>query len=349
MGTERPNHDDHHGPLTHRVAGVPLWLLLALAIAVPFLVGALVGAERAEAAPTSAELTAIFAAQDAPAAVVVKVTGQVTTRSGEADPVPATVGARLAEGDQLIPAQGAEATVVSRAGRKQVVTQPVTILAPEGADRGGVFAQTVDVLAQAATSDARNVPNRQGMIRPIPGEPTPIRPRNGIRAKPAGTITFEWAAVDGAPGYMVQLRREGATPVRYQAEGTSFELDASELEPGHMYYWTVGAGRRVAREDSVYVASAEELAELDGTLAAISDAGFDLADDGRLLTVMAHTDFGYLYDALAVIESIEGSGAALSADLLLLKGELLDEMGRLDDAQAAFDAADRAMAMRERQ
>lgn len=327
MGTDRPHHEDRRGPLRYRVAGIPLWLLLALAAAIPFLIGA------------------IAAAQDVPAAVVVKVTGEVTMRSGEADLVPAAVGTRLTEGDQLIPVAGAEATVVSRAGRKQVVTQPVTILAPEGAERGGLFAQTLDVLAQAATSDARSVPNRQGMIRPIPGEPTPMRPKNGIRVKPAGTITFRWAAVEGVSSYTVQVRRAGAAPVRYEAEGTTFDLDAAELETGHMHYWTVGAGGRVAREDSVYVASATELDELASTLGAIAAAGFDLDDDGQLLNVLAHTDFGYLYDALSVIQSIESAGSQLSADLLLLKGELLDEMGRLDEAQAAFDAADRAMDM----
>lgn len=361
MGTDSPHHDEHHGMLTHRVAGVPVWLLLALAAAIPFLIGALLSVDRgatraadraADPAPygfalasVDAELAALFAGQDAPAAVVVKVTGDVSTRSGDADPVPAGVGARLAEGDQLIPASGAEATVVSRAGRKQVVTQPVTILAPEGADRGSVFAQTIDVLAQAATSDARTVPNRQGMIRPIPGEPTPMRPKNGIRVKPGGQVTFEWAPVEGATGYMVQVRRAGAPPVRHEAEGTSLTLDISDLDLGHMYYWTVGAGRRVAREDSMYVPSLAEYDTFSGTLAAIVAAGFDPDDDGRLLNVMAHTDFGFLYDALDVIAQIESTGAPLSADLLLLKGELLDEMGRLDEAQAAFDAADRAMAM----
>jgi len=286
---------------------------------------------------------AAISLQEAPAAVVVKVTGEAQVKSGENAPVAAAVGTRLAEGDQLLPAGGAEVIVVSRSGRKQTVTEAVAITAPQGADRGDMFTRTVSVLAQAATSDARSVPNRQGMIRPIPGEPGQVSPKNGIKVKPAQPITFTWFRVEGATGYMIQIRRAGAPPMRYEANDTTFTVPAADIEPGHTYYWTVGAGRRVAREDSVWVAGVNEVEQLDATLSAITEAGFDLQDDGQLLALIAHTDFGFHYDAFGIIEDLESTGTPLSADALLLKGELLDEMGRLDEARAAFDAADRRL------
>lgn len=281
------------------------------------------------------------AAQDGPAAVVVKITGTVQIRSGEAAPAPATVGTRLAIGDQVIPGSGGEATVLSRAGQKQVFTEATTIAAPDNVDRGDMATRTLGVLAQAATSNARSVPNRQGMIRPIPGEPTPVTPRNGIRTLNTRP-TLIWMAVEGATGYTVQIRRAGQPPMRFQSADTTFALP-DDLEEGHTYYWTVGAGRRTAREDSVVIASAEQRQLVHQSMQAITELGFDPQDDGQLLALIVYVDMGMHYEALEALNAIEETGASLGVDTLLLKGEVLDALGRVDEAREAFDAADRLL------
>ncbi|MDT8368423.1 MAG: hypothetical protein RQ745_04410 [Longimicrobiales bacterium] len=59
MSTDHSNHDRPHR-LTRKVAGVPLWVLLALAVAIPFLIGALIIARRADQiAPTETDASGI--------------------------------------------------------------------------------------------------------------------------------------------------------------------------------------------------------------------------------------------------------------------------------------------------
>jgi hypothetical protein len=154
-------------------------------------------------------------AQEPPAALVVKLQGDVSIRHGGATAA-AVVGARLEAGDEVIPAAGARAYVVHRSGQTQVVSERTTIAAPPAAAPGDAFSRTVRVLAQAATSNARTQPNRQGMIRPIPGEPVLVAPRNGIKVSGLRP-TFSWMAVDGASGYTLQLRAEGERPRRWAA------------------------------------------------------------------------------------------------------------------------------------
>lgn len=279
--------------------------------------------------------------QEEPVAIVAKITGSVTVQSGESDPVAAAVGTRLLPGDRVTPAEGSEATLVRVTGQREVVTEPVVLATREAVDRGDMFTRTMGVLAQAATTNARDVPNRQGMIRPIPGEPTPLQPRNGIRTLDL-TPTLTWASVEGANGYTVQIRRDGAAPMRFESPDTVFTVP-QELEPGHTWYWTVAAGRRAAREDSVVTASMDERAVIENSLAAITELGFDPNDDGRILALTVYLDLGMYYEALEVVKGIESTGASLSADALLLKGEILDALGRIDEARAAFDAADALM------
>ena len=145
--------------------------------------------------------------QEAPAALVVKLQGEVSIRSGSTT-TPAEVGARLVAGDQVVLAAGARAYLVHRSGQTQVVTERTTIAAPApGAAEGDVFSRTVRVLAQAANSNARTQPNRQGMIRPIPGEPVLVAPRNGIKV----------SAVRGdQPAEGVAVHEQRAHPVTLQ-------------------------------------------------------------------------------------------------------------------------------------
>ena len=88
--------------------------------------------------------------------------------------------------------------------------------------------------------------------------------------------------------------------------------------------------------------SLEESVELEDYMDDISVFGLDPMGDGLFLTVVAYTDLGLFYDAHEALESVERQ-ASLSADLYLLKGEILTEMGHEEEARAAFDRADELM------
>lgn len=298
----------------------------------------LVGAALLLTAPRGAT-----AQQTPPAALVVKLQGDVGIKHGTST-IPAVVGARLDVGDEVIPAAGARAYLVQRSGQTQVVTARTTIAAPAAnAPQGDAFSRTVRVLAQAATSNARTQPNRQGMIRPIPGEPVLVAPRNGIKISGLRP-TFSWMAVDGAAGYTLQLRTAGVPPRRFQiGKVTEWTLPASEtaLEPGKEYLWTIApAGGRPTREVPFTVIGADVRRQLDDGIRAISGMGLDPKAEGQLLAVVVFTDLGLYYDAVDAIRRMETGGDALSSDVYLLKGEVLDALGRLEEARDAFDRAD---------
>ena len=94
--------------------------------------------------------------QDAPAAVLVKVQGNVQVKLGSAAPVAGTVGARLSVGDQVLPAPGGEAVVVHRTGRTQVVTEATAIEAESGPAQGDMFTRTVHDAADVIASLERD-------------------------------------------------------------------------------------------------------------------------------------------------------------------------------------------------
>jgi hypothetical protein len=283
-------------------------------------------------------------AQEAPAAIVVKIQGgDVSIRSGGVTTA-AEVGARLAVGDEVVPAPGARAYLVHRSGQTQVIAEATRIAdLPGAAAEGDMFARTVRVLAQAANSDARTQPNRQGMIRPIPGEPVLVSPRNGIKVNGVRP-TFHWMAVEGATAYTLQLRADGERPRRYQVDDDNqWTLPESEapLTPGTTYRWTVApTGGRPTREEPFSVLGEAERQQLESGIEAISGMGLDPLSDGRMLAAVVFTDLGLYYDAVAAIAELEQAGDPLGADLYLLKGEVLDRLGRLDEAREAFDRAD---------
>jgi hypothetical protein len=232
---------------------------------------------------------------------------------------------------------------VHRSGQTQVVTARTTIAAPAAATEGDAFSRTVRVLAQAASSNARTQPNRQGMIRPIPGEPVLVAPRNGIKVSGVRP-TFRWMPVEGATGYTLQLRTQGETPRRFQLGAvTEFTLPSAEaaLAPGRQYQWTIApTGGRPTREVPFTVLGDAERRQLTTSIDAITGMGLDPKGDGQLLAAALFTDMGLYYDAADAIDRMETSGDHMSWDLYLLKGQVLDALGRLDEARAAFDRAD---------
>jgi hypothetical protein len=286
--------------------------------------------------------------QEGPLAVVVKVSGDVEWVDAAGGSQTAAVGARLGAGDQLIPGSGAQVVVVHRTGATQVITDAVTLSAPADGSNPGVFSRTVEVLAQAASADTRTELNRQGMIRPIPGEPVLIAPRNGLTigtTQPALT----WHAVDGASGYRVQLRNaDGGTPMRFEVESDTMLDLATEgvtLEPGAEYAWTVGpvGSGRATREQRFSVVGTEDMEAVKGELQILSDIGLPPDGDGAFMAAVIYRDMGLFYETLDALMAVESGSDAVAADFYLLKGEVLVQVGREAEAEAAFDTADKMM------
>lgn len=280
--------------------------------------------------------------QDAPAAVVVEVQGDVQIEIG-GETRPAAVGTRLSAGDRVVPADGARAVILRQTGQAQTVQEPVTIQALGSGSEDDQFSRAVGVLARAASSDAATRTNRQGMIRPVPGQPELVSPRNGVLTQDPRP-TFVWYGVEGGTSYTLQIRKEGERPVRFEvgADTTwTYPADAPPLLPGATYHWTVASqSRRVAQPDSFRLISGEEFAMVARNLTGIEELGLEPYGSGLLLTTVVFLDTGLLYDALATLRQMEASGEPLSVEALLLKAEVLAGLGRFDEADEVWAAAD---------
>ena len=299
------------------------------------------------AAATVVLVAAPLVAQE-PAALVIRLQGDVQVRHGAQGPGAATVGERLLAGDEVIPASGARAFLITRTGATQQVTEATTISEPRGGGNPDMFARAVRTLGQAASADARTAGGRQGMIRPIPGEPVLVAPRNGLVVTDTRP-TFSWMPVEGATGYTIQVRRvdpQGDRPVRFQVgNATEWTLPDSvpELTAGAEYAWTVApSSGRPTREQRFHVIGGNQRLELDGYMDQVSDMGLDPQGDGLFLTAMIFRDMDLFYDAATALDAVETAGD-MSAELYLLKGEILNRLGRGDEATAAFDRADELM------
>jgi|GEM_PF-896306 len=283
---------------------------------------------------------------DEPAAVVIQVVGsvQVQPAAGGAT-VPASVGAQLFAGDKVVLATGARARLLHKSGRMEAVTASLTISAPVEQKPAGRFEQTVRTVAQLATTSARSQPNRQGMIRPIAGEPVPVAPRNGVKVIDLRP-TFTWFSIPGASGYTVQVRRvepAGGKPERFDAGNDTswtYPLSAAPLMPGATYEWTVGAaGGRIAQMQRFRVISADDFSQLAAALRDLTAAGVDPQSDGLFLTALTYRDAGLFYEAERALQQLAGNGAA-GRTFHLLRGEVLDAIGYVDAAAEHFAAAD---------
>lgn len=291
-----------------------------------------------------------LAAQSEPAALVAKVTGNVQVHhAGTA--VAAAIGQRLVAGDEVVPDQGAQAVLITRRGAAQVVTRSTTVAVPAAGATADIFEKAIKRLAQAAGKDARNL-SRNGMIRPIPGEPTLVSPRNGLIVA-TGHPTFTWLRSDIAKTdqYTIQIRPKAPKPgqprfMRFQVTGaTTFTLPDSvpALEPGAVYLWTVAPkGDRAAREDSLRVISKGQQARLNTALGQIKTLGLDPATDGAFLAAVVYRDMDLMYEAANALQAVERTGS-MAADGYLLKGEILGDLGHADEARKAFDKADEMM------
>lgn len=281
-----------------------------------------------------------------PSAVVVQISGGVQVQRAGQSAAPATVGLSLMAGDKVIVPGGGKAVLLYKTGKMQTTSQSVTIEDAQRDQPGGLFKQTVTTLAQVATTNARTQPNRQGMIRPIQGEPAPIAPRNGVKVADLHP-QFVWYKLPDASAYIVQIRRvepSPARPERFNVSGDtmwSYPASATPLLPGGLYEWTVAAanGGRPATLQRFRVISGDEFARVASTLNELVTAGVDPFGDGLFLTALAYRDAGLMYDAGRMLDRL-AAGGAKGRTYYLLRGEVYDALGDLDAAAKAFASAD---------
>lgn len=287
-----------------------------------------------------------------PAAVLVRFSGDVRIQRGAAGAtVPAALGVALAAGDQVVVGSGASAVLLYRTGRVETLTRSTRVAAPAAAASSStLFSQTVRTLAQVAATDAREKPNRTGMIRPIPGGAEPLAPRNDITIL-ARRPTFSWNRVPGARRYLIQLAREGQPPERFTlGADTSWTLPASHpaLAEGARYIWTVGddGDGRPAPPQRFRVATAEQRAAVQRRIAGLSAAGLAPDREGGFLAALIYRDAGLWYEADAALGRLGRSDRA--GDLYhQLRGETYDALGRLDDAAREFQRVGTALGTRQ--
>ena len=251
-------------------------------------------------------------AQTDPAALVIRVAGEVSVQRPGTSGAPAAVGERVFVGDVVSPEAGGRAILLTRTGAQLVVTAETTIEEPRGAGNADLFARAITTLAQAANTDA-TAGGRQGMIRPVPGTSALVGPRNAL-AVSSTRPTFVWTATPGQ-SYELMLRKvDGGRPVIFEVgSDTTWTLPAEEeeLEAGATYAWTVFVGgRRGGRplpQQEFRVISLVESVEMRDYLDEIAVFGLDPAGDGLFLTVVAYRDMELFYDAR---DALEGSGSA---------------------------------------
>jgi hypothetical protein len=278
-----------------------------------------------------------------PVAVLVQTTGDIHVRRGaSAEPSAAAIGTALQAGDEVLVPAGARAVVLHSTGRVDILDRPTRIQAPDG-ERSDAFARTIETLAQIATTDARSQPNRQGMIRPIPGTPVPISPRNGIAILDRNPA-FTWFSVPDAGSYIVQIRERDGEPRRFQAgRDTVWTLpDTLALEAGTEYEWTMGVSvdGRTAPVQHFRIATAEERLEIDRRLCEMRGRGLDPDADGLFLAALAYRGAGFLYDANAALDRLQLARGAGGRAYHTLRGEIYDALGRVDQAAREFALAD---------
>jgi len=80
---------------------------------------------------------------------------------------------------------------------------------------------------------------------------------------------------------------------------------------------------------------------LNEQLGILLEAGLDPEGDGAFMAAVIYREAGLFYDAAAALGFLEDAGQPLGVEAFLLKGDIMDAIGDLEAAQAAFDQADR--------
>lgn len=281
-------------------------------------------------------------------ALVSQVRGDVKVRKGgEGAELPAKVGLRLVEGDALEVARGSRVVLLFNNGRLVTATTPLVLAAVGGAGAAEIYERAARTLA-AADSQAR--PARGGGIgRPPPAGAYPLRPAFGaLVASPRPT--FAWRPQEGADEYLIQLRSldGGTAPLRFRVSGTgpwALPDSVPPLARGGRYAWAVVPlpGGRMAGEEQFGVLDQDGADELTALGAALETAGVDPEADGLLVRAMVYADLGLLHEAEdALARLVEVTPEELRDPTVdLLHARVLEGLGRIDEAAAAFDRAQR--------
>jgi len=280
-------------------------------------------------------------------ALVSQFRGEVKVlKAPEGTELPVKVGLRLVEPDRVDVARGSRVVLLFSNGRLITATTPMTIAPVGGEGAAEVYARAERALAaagQATRPDAKS-----GVGRPPPAGAYPLSPASGsavVEERPA----FAWQPQEGAETYLLQLRpTAGGAPLRFQVTGTgpwALPDTVAPLVRGAEYAWTVVAlpGGRSAGEERFRVLDAAGLADLDALHASLREAGVDPEGDGLFLVAMLSADLGLFHDALAALEKLTAATSEAGRDpsVDLLHALVLERLGRVEEARAAFDRAER--------
>ncbi len=265
-------------------------------------------------------------------------------KAPEGAELPVKVGLRLVERDRVDVARGSRVVLLFSNGRLVTATTPLTIAPVGGEGAAEVYARAERALAAAA--QATRPEARTGVGRPPPVGAYPLSPAAGS-AVAAERPTFLWQAQEGAEAYLLQLRpAAGGAPLRFHVAGAgpwTLPDTVAALARGAEYAWTVIAlpGGRSAGEERFRVLDAAGLADLEAFDASLAEAGVDREGEGLLLVAMLSADLGLLHDALAALEKLTAATPEVERDpaVDLLHAQVLERLGRMEEARAAFDRA----------
>ena len=87
------------------------------------------------------------------------------------------------------------------------------------------------------------------------------------------------------------------------------------------------------------VASAADVAMIEDAMTGLIEAGIDPSSDGLFLTALAYRDAGLFYEAHRALMEIEEDGNGIGRAYFMLKGEVLDALGMVNQAETAFQMA----------
>lgn len=278
----------------------------------------------------------------ATSALVSQIRGDVKVRKeGEEAEHPAKVGLRLVQGDSLHVARGSRAVLLFNNGRLVTATTPLRIGPVGGAGAAEVYQRAARTLASAEKQE-RPRPEA-GVGRPPPAGAYPLEPAFGS-ATLAQRPTFAWQAQEGVEEYLLQVRRmDGGSPSRFQVRGSgpwTLPDTAAPLERGAEYAWTVVAlpGGRLAGEERFRVLDDASAAEVTELLDMLRIAGLDPEGEGLLVLATVYADLGLLHEAEAALARIaaETTAAERDASVDLLHAQVLERLGRIDEALAIY-------------
>jgi Tetratricopeptide repeat len=290
-------------------------------------------------------------AQDAPTAVLTSCKGSVTVVAGHGQPVTATFGMALNDGDEVRTGAGAEAEIMFSTGNWVQVgaNSSMRIKGRPGADPGlnakaeggaapsskgdiEVVQNFLKLKNSEGTSSVSGLRSAEKASALVPISPCQTRVRD---ARP----TFRWQIDDPSTELQLTVYNESGVQWQHKVSGaTSFAYpaDAPELKPGVSYSWTLETTDPMVspplRTSAVFfeVLAKDQAESLERDLAGI-DAKKPGAVSYRLMRASMFFDRGLVDDAIGETQ------AALAADpgndsLHMILGRLYAETGRTKDA-----------------